>query len=684
MTTTTSRHGATKIGAADAVNQAPTHLGAMADTFDAAIWRYRGAYAAGTAYVLNDVVTSGDTVYLHIAASSTGSTPASTPATWLDLGSQAKVDAHVNAAGAHVATAITFAPAGTIAATTVQAAIEEVAAEAAAGTHLGNHDDTYVRQDAFPWSLAVTVTAKGAAATIGDNKTNPVLIPNDVTLDGVYASCDVAGTTQPTLLQVRIDPATDILSTRLQIDADETSSMTAATAAVLGVQTISAGSLLRFDVDQVATGTQGIVVYLTGTQVLNGAASVPDQVAGLTATPVSATQVDLAWTAPASNGAAITDYVIQRATNAAFTANLTTIADGTSAATTYSNTGLTTGTTYYYRVAAVNSVGQGSYSSTGTATTFAVPDQVTGLTSGAATSTTVPLSWSAPSNGGAAITDYVVQYKLTSEPTTWTTFADGTSTSLATTVTGLTEGTSYDFRVAAVNAVGQGAYSATHTKSTAAGAGSDPVVRGYAAKTYSGGGNGAITIAAADYNVAPVDGDLLIAFIDTTFGSGGGFTNEPTGWTYIGESFAADGLKVIQCYGTIKSGTNHEFTTTGGSLVDGNAVTVVAISGAEAVYANALAGSAFTGDWTVSAGTLASPAATVNGGPTLVIHHYAVAYLVGSLTAPASTTVVANVGNDAVDALTVTEVGPSTGTTTARSATWTGSKAAAAATVAIK
>lgn len=79
----------------------------------------------------------------------------------------------------------------------------------------------------------------------------------------------------------------------------------------------------------------------------------------------------------------------------------------------------------------------------------------------------VPLSWTAPSNGGSAITDYVIQYSSNSG-STWTTFSDGTSTSTSTTVTGLSNGTSYIFRVAAINSVGQGSYSASSNAVTPA------------------------------------------------------------------------------------------------------------------------------------------------------------------------------------------------------------------------
>ena len=78
---------------------------------------------------------------------------------------------------------------------------------------------------------------------------------------------------------------------------------------------------------------------------------------------------------------------------------------------------------------------------------------------GTAGSNQVALTWSAPaSDGGAAITDYVVQY-ATSSGGVYTTFADAVSTALSATVTGLTSGSTYYFKVAAVNAVGTGAYS---------------------------------------------------------------------------------------------------------------------------------------------------------------------------------------------------------------------------------
>ena len=78
----------------------------------------------------------------------------------------------------------------------------------------------------------------------------------------------------------------------------------------------------------------------------------------------------------------------------------------------------------------------------------------------AAGNTQAVLTWTAPSAlAQIPVTDYVVQ--SSTDGTTWTTFSDGTSTAATATVTGLTNGTAYSFRVAAVNGIGTGAFSAT-------------------------------------------------------------------------------------------------------------------------------------------------------------------------------------------------------------------------------
>lgn len=101
-----------------------------------------------------------------------------------------------------------------------------------------------------------------------------------------------------------------------------------------------------------------------------------------------------------------------------------------------------------------------------TADIVATPRAPTGLTLGTATATTQPLSWTAPASvGGAPITDYIVQFSANG--TTWTTFADGASTSTTATVTGLSAATNYSHRVAAANSFGTGVFSTIASGSTA-------------------------------------------------------------------------------------------------------------------------------------------------------------------------------------------------------------------------
>jgi titin len=167
-------------------------------------------------------------------------------------------------------------------------------------------------------------------------------------------------------------------------------------------------------------------------------------------------QAVVSWVAPASNGGAtITDYVVEYSSNGG--TSWTMFADGTSTTNSVTVTGLVNGTPYLFRVAAINVAGTGSYGQASTTVTpRTVPSAPAGV-AGTPMNGQVALTWTAPFNGGAPITDYVVRYS-SNGGTSWTTFADGTSTATTATVTGLTNGTSYLFQVAAVNTVGSGAF----------------------------------------------------------------------------------------------------------------------------------------------------------------------------------------------------------------------------------
>ena len=155
----------------------------------------------------------------------------------------------------------------------------------------------------------------------------------------------------------------------------------------------------------------------------------------------------------ADGGSALTDYVVQRSPDG--TTGWSTIADGVTTATSYTATGLVNGTTYYFRVLATNGVGSSPPSNVVNAVPRTVPSAPRTM---AATPTNVSgqvrLSWVFPaSNGGAALSDYVIERSLNGT-SGWTTITDGVGTATAFTATGLTNGTRYYFRVFARNAAG--------------------------------------------------------------------------------------------------------------------------------------------------------------------------------------------------------------------------------------
>ena len=115
--------------------------------------------------------------------------------------------------------------------------------------------------------------------------------------------------------------------------------------------------------------------------------------------------VALSWSAPSSDGgSAITGYKVYRGTSSGGESLLATL--GT--ATGWTDTGAANGTTYWYQVSAINSVGESSRSSERSATP-AAPATAPGtptLNSATAGNGSVALAWSAPADGGSAITGY--------------------------------------------------------------------------------------------------------------------------------------------------------------------------------------------------------------------------------------------------------------------------------------
>jgi len=170
----------------------------------------------------------------------------------------------------------------------------------------------------------------------------------------------------------------------------------------------------------------------------------------LSATAISTSQINLAWT---DNSSTEDGFKIEQSTdNVSFTQIATVGAN----VTTYSNSGLNASTTYYYRVRATSTLsGDSNYSNTTQATTAAFLIAPSNLTATAASSTEIDLSWTDNSNNedGFKIeqsTDNVNFTQIAMVAANVTTYAS----------TGLTAVTTYYFRVRAASAAnGDSAYS---------------------------------------------------------------------------------------------------------------------------------------------------------------------------------------------------------------------------------
>ncbi|NDB63066.1 MAG: hypothetical protein EB170_04250 [Nitrosopumilaceae archaeon] len=214
-----------------------------------------------------------------------------------------------------------------------------------------------------------------------------------------------------------------------------------------------------YSITSFGTSTQAsneVVVQPASTSALTA----PNPPTGLSATPISPTQVNLSWTAPSNNGgSSITSYKIEVKSGSGSFSNLVSNTGNT--ATSYSHTGLSTGTTYTYRISAINSIGTSSPSSETSATptsssTSGVPSAPTNLVATASSSSQINLSWGAPSsNGGFAISGYKIEFK-TGSGSYSTLVANTASTSTIYSHTGLSSGTTYVYRVSAINSIGTG------------------------------------------------------------------------------------------------------------------------------------------------------------------------------------------------------------------------------------
>ena len=190
----------------------------------------------------------------------------------------------------------------------------------------------------------------------------------------------------------------------------------------------------------------------------------PRQPTGLTATANGPHEIGLSWAAPDNGGRVITGYKIQKSpdgrTSGMDVIWTDVVADTGDSNTTYTESGLSPGTTRYYRVLAINSEGTSGVSNVATATTpttDGTPSAPRNLKSTAIGKTQIDLSWDPPGDeGNNPVTGYKIEVSEDGG-NTWTELVDSQT---ATTYehTGLTPGTPYAYRVFAINSTGTSAH----------------------------------------------------------------------------------------------------------------------------------------------------------------------------------------------------------------------------------
>ncbi|MEK6304174.1 MAG: fibronectin type III domain-containing protein [Acidobacteriota bacterium] len=276
---------------------------------------------------------------------------------------------------------------------------------------------------------------------------------------------------------------------------------------------------------------------LIATEEPPGVPTPPAAPTGLAATAGNA-QVSLSWNA--SSGA--TSYNVKRSTTNG--GPYSTIAPGIGT-TSYLNTGLTNGTTYYYVVSASNGAGEGPNSSQVSATPIAAPTPPAAPTGLTATpgNAQVSLSW----NASSGATSYNVK-RSTINGGPYSTIAPGIGTTSYLN-TGLTNGTTYYYVVSASNGAGEGLNSSQVSATPTAGGGLAPTLSNMSPATAIQGASFTLTINGS--NLAGTTSINLTPPDDVTFTNISSTASQITCSMSIGAAAAVGGrnLKVTTATG---------------------------------------------------------------------------------------------------------------------------------------
>jgi fibronectin type 3 domain-containing protein len=201
----------------------------------------------------------------------------------------------------------------------------------------------------------------------------------------------------------------------------------------------------------------GGLVHISAPVFISVAAGAPGAPTNLAAGTVTASAVPLTWTDNATNE---TGYQVERAVGGGGFALLATLGAN---ATSHTDTTVAAGTSYGYRVRAVNAAGNSSYSNTVNVGTppSGLPSAPTGLTATAVSRSQIDLKWTDTSGNESGF-----RIERSSNGSGFTQIALTGPNATTYSSTGLTKNRNYSYRVRATNAAGDSAYSNTATAKT--------------------------------------------------------------------------------------------------------------------------------------------------------------------------------------------------------------------------
>ena len=217
------------------------------------------------------------------------------------------------------------------------------------------------------------------------------------------------------------------------------------------------------------SGDLGVFAVVVTEYPANTTSVPPAAPTGLSVVAASASQLNLSWTNPSG---ALTDSYVNQYSGSSCAGTPTAVNVG-SVVSSYAINDLSAGTTYSYRVAAANSVGEGTFSACASGTTDEGPPSApTNLSATPASSSSIDLRWTNPS--GVVSDDHVITY---SGPgcTGSSVISDLGSVEDSYTSTGLSSSTTYSYEVEASNSAGTGPASDCASATTGAPGASIPL-----------------------------------------------------------------------------------------------------------------------------------------------------------------------------------------------------------------